>query len=162
MPSAIRIEGLDDCLRCLDKAPENVVKMVNTALRTASRKTARGIRAKMPFTFGRLVRYKVFKGQITGDTNALVGLFNKGKRNGDDSSYIPDWFKAYWMNYGTLKHRDQDHHFLYPIRGNRKRRNNEGQLPQKFFEAAVAGWEGPFFENFAQSMKEQENKLYDR
>ena len=45
---------------------------------------------------------------------------------------------------------------------NRKRRNNEGQLPQKFFEAAVAGWEGPFFENFAQSMKEQENKLYDR
>ena len=150
MPSAIRIEGLDDCLRCLDKAPENVVKMVNTALRTASRKTAKGIRAKMPFTFGRLVRYKVFKGQITGDTNALVGLFNKGKRNVDDSSYIPDWFKAYWMNYGTLKHRDQ------------KRRNNEGQLPQKFFEAAVAGWEGPFFENFAQSMKEQENKLYDR
>ena len=75
MPSAIRIEGLDDCLRCLDKAPENVVKMVNTALRTASRKTAKGIRAKMPFTFGRLVRYKVFKGQITGDTNALVGLF---------------------------------------------------------------------------------------
>lgn len=157
-----KIEGLDDCLRCLDKAPENVVKMVNTALRTASRKTAKGIRTKMPFTFGRLVRYKVFRGQITGATNALVGLFNKGKRNEDGSSYIPDWFKAYWMNYGTLKHRDQGHHFQYPIRGDRKRRNNEGQQPQKFFEAAIAGWEGPFMEAFERAMQDQQEKLYDR
>lgn len=162
MAAAFRIEGLEDCLRCLDEGPENAAKMVNAALRSASRRTAKQIRTKMPFTFGRLVRYKVFVGAITGDTNALVGLFNHGKRNANGTSYIPDWFKAYWKNYGTLKHRDENHHFLYPIRTGRARRNNEGQMPERFFEEAINGWEKPFFENFSQAMKEQENKLYDR
>lgn len=162
MPAAFRIEGLDDCFRCLDMAPENAVKMVNTALRTASRKTAKQIRMKMPFTFGRLVRYKVFKGKITGDTNALVGLFNNKKREKNENKEVSDWFKAYWKNYGTLRHRDPDHQFLYKIRWERPKRNKEGQLPERFFERAIVGWDVPFFESFAESMKDQENKLYDR
>lgn len=162
MAEMYRIEGLDDCLRCFDAAPENALKMVDKALREASKRTSRTIRQKMPGTFRRLVRYKVFRGSVTGNRNALVGLFNK-KQKANGSSEIPDWNKAYWKNYGTLTRRDPDHVFQQPVKRNvRGRRNNVGQMPEKFFEKAIAGWEEPFFEAFEQSMKKQEQKLYDR
>lgn len=161
MATVTHIEGLDDCLRFCDKLSENALKMTATAMREASKKTARQIRQKTPQRFRRLVKYKVFKGQVTGNTNALIGLFNKRQKK-NASKEIPDWFKAYWKNYGTLKHRDPSHKFDEPIKKNARRRNNEGQPAENFFEGAVAGWEGPFIEAFNRSMKEQENKLYDR
>jgi len=161
MAGSISIEGLDDCLRCLDAAPANLVKMTRTAMRDASKATSRQIRQKTPARFRRLVRYKVFKGQVSGNLGALVGLFNKGKTNG--SSQVADWFKAYWKNYGTLTRRDQSHHFQQPVKRRvRGRRNNIGQPAEKFFEDAIAGWEGPFMDAFSKSLKEQENKIYDR
>ncbi len=162
MAEVAYIEGLDDCLRCLDQAPENVVKMTKQALREAGKKTSRQIRQKTPQRFRRLVKYKVFKGRTSRDMNMLVGLFNKGQsKNGN--SEIPDWFKAYWMNYGTLMRRDPGHHFEQSVKRNvRNRRNNVGQPAEKFFESAKAGWEGTFMESFRQSMKDQEDKLYDR
>lgn len=161
MPKVTHIEGLDDCLRFCDKLPENALKVTATALRDASKVTARQIRQKTPQRFRRLVKYKVFKGQITGNTNALIGLFNKRQKK-NASKEIPDWFKAYWKNYGTLTRRDPSHKFDEPIKKHVKRRNNVGQPAENFFEGAIAGWEGPFMEAFNQSMKEQENKLYDR
>ena len=161
MPGVSRIEGLDDCLRFCDKLPENVLRVTTTAMREASKKTARKIRQKTPQRFRRLVKYKVFKGQVTGNMNALIGLFNR-RQKANGSNRIPDWFKAYWKNYGTLKHRDPSHKFDEPIKKNARRRNNEGQPAENFFEGAIAGWEGPFMEAFNQSMKDQENKLYDR
>ena len=162
MPQLIHIEGLDDCLRCMDAAPANALKMTQTALREASKKSARQIRQKTPQRFRRLVKYKVFKGQVTNNQNALVGLFNKKQtKNGSDD--VSDWFKAYWKNYGTITKRDQSHHFDSPVkRGTRSRRNNVGQSHENFFEAAIAGWEGPFMEAFEQSMAEQQDKLYNR
>ena len=162
MAQLIHIEGLDDCLRCMDAAPENALKMTSTALREASKKSARAIRQKTPRRFRRLVKYKVFKGQITNNQNALVGLFNK-KQMTNGSSDVADWFKAYWKDYGTLTKRDQQHTFDTPVKRRvPRRRNNVGQPHENFFEAAVAGWEGPFMEAFEQSMAEQQEKLYDR
>ena len=156
------IEGLDDCLRCMDAAPQNAVKMAQTAMREAAKKSARTIRQKTPRRFRRLVKYKVFKGQETKNYNALVGLFNK-KQTTNGSSEIPDWFKAYWKNYGTLTRRDPSHTFDSPVKQRvPRRRNNIGQPYENFFEGAIAGWEGPFMDAFEQSMAEQQEKLYDR
>ena len=162
MPQLIHIEGIDDCLRCMDAAPANAVKMTQTALREASKKTARKIRQKTPQRFRRLVKYKVFKGQITMNTNALVGLFNK-KQTNNGSDQVADWFKAYWKNYGTLTRRDPQHVFDRAVKRRvPRRRNNVGQPYENFFEGAIAGWEGPFMEAFEQSMTDQQDKLYNR
>lgn len=162
MAKLVHIEGLDDCLRCLDAAPKNALSMTQTALRDASKKSVRIIRQKTPQRFRRLVKYKVFKGQITNNMNALVGLFNKGQsKNG--SSEVSDWFKAYWKNYGTLTRRDPEHIFDQAVKRRvMRRRNNVGQHHENFFEGAIAGWEGPFMDAFEQSMAEQQEKLYDR
>ena len=161
---AYKIEGLDDCLRCLDAAPDNVVKITKAAMREAAKKTTRSIRQRLPKQFWRrLVRYKMSKGQLTQNSYVLMGLFNKGKKNADGGSYIPDWFKAYWQNYGTLKHRDPSHHFDFPEKGaTRNRRNNEGQQATGEFEAAIAGWEEEFMQTFEDEMVKQQEKLYDR
>ena len=161
---AYRIEGLDDCLKVMDTAPDNVVKMTKAAMREAAKKTTRSIRQRLPKQFWRrLVRYKMSKGQLTQDSYVLMGLFNKGKKNADGSSYIPDWFKAYWQNYGTLKHRDPSHHFDNPMKaGTKRRKNNEGQMPTGEYETAIAGWEGEFMATFEDEMVKQQDKLYDR
>ena len=161
---AYRIEGLEDCLKCMDKAPENVLKMTTASMREAAKKTTRTIRQRLPKQFWRrLVRYKMSKGQLTQDSYVLMGLFNKGRKNADGSKYIPDWFKAYWANYGTLKHRDPSHDFDYPVKADTKRRkNDEGQMPTKEFEAAIAGWEGEFMQTFDEEMEKNQDKLYDR
>lgn len=161
---AYTIEGLKDCLKCMDAAPDNVVKMTKAAMRAAAKKTSRSIRQRLPKQFWRrLVRYKMSKGDVSQNIYVLMGLFYKGKKNADGSSYIPDWFKAYWQNYGTLKHRDPSHRFDYPVKaGTTRRRNNEGQMATGEFETAIAGWENEFMATFEDEMVKQQDKLYDR
>lgn len=162
MAKVFKIEGLDDCIKCIEHAPENVLKMTKASMKDAGKATATLIRQRTPSRFRRLVGYKVSKGQLSGNTYALVGYFSKGKKKNSNSE-IPDWFKAYWKNYGTLARRDRSHNFSYPVKNNvRRRRNNLGQPANNFFESAIGGWERQFLEKFRESMKRQEQKLYDR
>ena len=156
----VKIEGLEDCLRCMDAAPANVVKITKDALKSAAKVTRKQIRQNTPKRFQRLVKYTLRK-QQDGTQSLFIGLFNNGQTK-NQSSDIPDWFKAYWKNYGTLKHRDPAHKFKYPIRTERKKRNWEGQQAEHFFEGAIAGWEGPFMNAFEQAMADKQDKLYDR
>ena len=155
----VKIEGLDDCLRCMDAAPGNVKKITKTALRDAAKVTRKQIKMATPRRFQRLSGFKLKT--INGEQSLWIGLFNKDGQM-KKGAPIPDWFKAYWKNYGTLKHRDPSHKFSTPIRMNRKKRNWEGQPHENFFEGAIAGWEGPFIHAFEQSMADQQEKLYDR
>ena len=59
--ASITIEGLDDCIKCLDRAPDNLLKMSRKAMREAAKPTARVIRQQTPKRFRKLVRYKVVK-----------------------------------------------------------------------------------------------------
>ena len=119
------ITGLDDALKCFDRAPSNLLKVVKQALRDGGKQAAKEIRKAMPRRFKRLVACKVVKGSVSGDWSALVGAFNKAKSGTNEPD---DWFKAYWKNYGTLTHRDKSHKFDYPVKHlNRKRRNEVGQ-----------------------------------
>ena len=155
----VKIEGLDDCLRCMDAAPENAKKMTKKALRDAAKVTRRQIKMKTPKPFQRLTGFKLKT--VNGQPSLQIGLFQKDGQM-KKGAPIPEWFKAYWKNYGTLKHRDPSHKFDNPIRKERKKRNWEGQPHENFFEGAIAGWDGPFIEAFEQSMADQQDKLYDR
>lgn len=45
---AINIEGVEDCIRMFEKAPENMMKISQKAMREASKATAKQIRQGIP------------------------------------------------------------------------------------------------------------------
>lgn len=163
----ITISGLDDCLKFFDNAPENLVKATRKSLKDASKTTSKMLRNRIPKRWRNLVKYKVTN---KGHLNAVFGLFNTKLAQGHQNpkgAPIPDWFKAYWLNYGTLSNRDPEHHFQQPVKHRKtaaaiNRRNTTGIRPRNFFEAALPGWEGVFFQEFQKSLKKQENELYAR
>ena len=164
----LSITGLDDCLRWIDKMPENCVKATQVALRDASKAATKNIRARTPARWRRMVKYKV-KMLMDGKLNAAMGLWNGHQQQGhlNPKAPIDDWFKAYWANYGTLSHRDPNHQFVKPIKpassaAGKRRKNNVGQKPQNFFEAAVEGFEETFVEAFEKSLAKQESTFYER
>ena len=158
------ITGLDDALKCFDRAPSNLLKVVKQALRDGGKQAAKEIRKAMPRRFKRLVSSKVVKGSVSGDWSALVGAFNKIQSGTDEPS---DWFKAYWKNYGTLTHRDKSHKFDYPIKPDhwaaaKRRRNNVGQPHENFYDGAIGPAQDAFLRAFQDSVKRQEDKLKER
>lgn len=165
MRQAIRIEGVDDCLRLLDNVPANALKICRKTFRTAAKETSRHIRKSIPKRFRRLTRYKVGKTAM-GNIYARIGLYNKKESSGHQpqgGDPVFDWFKAYWANYGTLSRRDPTHHFQYKVKPKSKnRRQSVGQPPQRFFEKAINGWEDVFVDTFQKEVKKNESDLYKR
>ena len=165
MAENITISGLEDCLRWMDKAPENCMKATRNAMRAAGKKTATKIRRGMPKRWRRLVKSSVDKNR-DGTLSALIGLFNGKQRQGHQNPKgqpVDDWFKAYWANYGTLTQRDPNHNFKEPVkRGSSRRRNDIGQSHQNFFEAASAGYADVFVEEFETALANQEQIFYER
>jgi len=159
------ITGLDDCLKCFDNAPGNMLKLVRKALKEGGKEAAKEIRKVTPRRFKRLVSYKVVKGTLSGDYSALVGAFNKVKSG---TSEPDDWFKAYWKNYGTLTKRDRDHKFDYPVKpahwaAAKRRRNNVGQPHENFYDGAVNGpAQTAFLRKFEDCIKSNEDYLKER
>ena len=146
-------------MRRLDRLPGNALKETEKAMMEAARPVAKKIRSGMPKEFRRLIKAKLVKGErrITGNAAVIVGAF-KGKKLSDKD--VPQWFKAYWQNYGTLTHRDPGHEFVYPVKkGSRKRRNNVGQPHMNFFDEAVQGWEQMMYDGFVAAMKRRESEL---
>ena len=160
MATQTYITGLDDCLKCFDQAPKNLLKVVKQALKDGGKQAAKEFRRAMPRRFKRLVSNKVVKGTVSGDYAALVGAFNRVKGGTNEPD---DWFKAYWKNYGTLTKRDKEHKFDYTIKKlNRRRRNEVGQDHENFYDGAVAPAQQAFIRAFQDSVKAQEDKLKER
>ena len=160
MATQTYITGLDDCLKCFDQAPKNLLKVVKKAMKDGGKQAAKEFRKVMPRRFKRLITNKVVKGSVSGDYSALIGAFNRVKSGTDEPD---DWFKAYWKNYGTLTRRDPNHKFDNPVkRLNRKRRNEVGQAAENFYDQAVAPAQRAFIRAFQDSLKQQEDKLKER
>lgn len=164
MPQAIRIEGVDDCLKMFDNAPENSLKICRKAFKSASRATAKHISKGIPKRFRKLVRPKVGK-TATGNIYARIGLYNgkqaSGKQPKDGKTF--DWFKAYWANYGTLSRRDPSHHFEYKIKPkSRYRRQSVGQPALNFYDRSIVGWEDVFTSEFEKTFNSSSEELYNR
>ncbi len=159
MSMSIRIEGLDDCLKALDRLPENALRMTEASLKEAAQPVAKMMRSKMPQRFRKLIKSKVIKAErrMNGNSTAIIGTFKRRKQSDKE---VNDWFKMYWQNYGTLSHRDPGHEFVFPIKkGNRRRRNNVGQDHLNFFEAAAEGWDKMMYNNFIAALKKRDKEL---
>ncbi len=158
MPLSIRVEGLDDCLKALDRLPENALRMTEAALKEAAQPVAKRMRSKMPARFRKLIKSKVIKAErrMNGNSTAIIGAF---KRRKQDEKEVNDWFKMYWQNYGTLSHRDPGHEFVFPIKKGKRRRNNVGQDHLNFFEAASEGWDQMMYNNFIAAIKKRDKEL---
>ena len=176
MANLYHIEGLDECIRSMDKAPEYMVKVAKAAMKAGGKKGARILRQRTPARWRRLVAFKLSRGVITQDTYLMIGYFNKDRKKAKHD-YIPDWFKAYWKDYGTLARRDPNHEFSYPVKekvttynddGSEKyrsfaqkyRRNDKGQFPEHIFEEAIESWEEGVYDAFCEYMKEHEDELW--
>ena len=157
MAIVMTIEGLADYLRTLDDAPQTLVKCVRKAMRKAGSELARDIKSGTPQSFRPLVKCKVVKARISRNLSSAVGLY-KDKTTGRE---IPEWFKAYWKNYGTLQRRDPSHRFDRPIKPDgtvaaRNRRNRVGQYNENFFEETLpSGWESKYVNTFTREMRSQ-------
>lgn len=147
-----KVEGLKEALAGIEGSPERLQKILRKAFQEGGKAASRSVRQRTPKRWRKLVRYKVEK-SIEGDSSALVGYFNSSRGTRGKGDDMPDWFKAYWKNYGTLKHRDPGHVFDNPIKPNVKRRNNEGQHPENFFETAMERMEDAFIETVEQVLQ---------
>ena len=161
MSKAIRIDGVEDVLRMFDGAPKELQKAGRKAMASAGRKVAAKLKRRIPPRWKRLIRSKANMSR-SGNLYAVMGLYNGHESQGrqPDGKKVSDWFKAYWSNYGTLARRDPGHRFDYPVKsrrsaGGRLRRNDMGQFPERFFEAAAGGWENVFLDGFKDSLKKQ-------
>lgn len=164
MAKGVHIEGVEECLRMLDKAPENALKICRKAMKAGSKAVATQIRKGVPRRWRRLVRSKVGK-LPDGNLYARAGLYN-GKQVGGNQpkeGQTWDWFKAYWANYGTLSRRDPSHQFRYKVKPKSKsRRQDVGQPAQNFFEAASEGWQDVFVRTFENEVERNKDEIYGR
>ena len=154
----IQVDGLKEALAAIDDSPVRLKKILDKAFREGGKAAARSVRMRTPKRWKKLVRYKVEK-SLAGNTSALVGYFNSSRGSRGKRKDMPDWFKAYWKNYGTLTHRDPTHNFDYPIKPNVKRRNDVGQPPERFFEAAMERMEDAFIRTAEDVLKANEDKI---
>lgn len=126
------VKGADALLKKLDAMPREAEKIALRAMREAGKEAARVQKQVTANYWPGLVKSSAHKDAF-GKPYVSVGYQSRTKK-GARGADIPDWFKAYWMNYGTLKHRREDiHKFQRKIR-NVKRRNNEGQPAKLFFQ----------------------------
>lgn len=155
------LEGMKEALAAIDDAPDRMKKIVAKAFREGSKAASKAVLCKTPRRWKKLVRAKVEK-SLRGNTSALVGYFNtsRGARKEDDNSNnIPDWYKAYWKNYGTLLSRDTKHKFDNPIREGVERKNKWGQAPEWFFESAMHRMEDAFMQKVEEVLAANEDKI---
>lgn len=163
MARGVRIEGVEDCLKMFENAPENALKVCRKGMRKGSAAVAKKIRAGVPKQWRKLVKYKVGK-LPNGELWARAGLYGaKLAKGASDDDPAFKWFKAYWANYGTLSRRDPSHQFQYKIKPKSKyRRQSVGQPAQHFFEGSLSGWDDAFVAAFGAEVKKNEDELYDR
>lgn len=157
--SGIRIEGLEDTLKYFDEAPDKLLKLSQKASREGAKAVGKKLRSGLPKNFKKLTKYKVKK-TGSGELSITIGLYNNQGR----PEKAPDWFKAYWLNYGTLEGRDPSHHFSNAIKRRhtsaaKNRRNKEGIQARNFYEGAIRGWEDVFIRAFEEALKKNEDDL---
>lgn len=160
MAQFVKLVGYDDCMRGLEKFPSRVLKATKDSMRMAGRKAAAELRKTTPAGFRKLVKSKLLKGKLAQNAYVTIGLYKAKDVKGD----VNDWFKAYWKNYGTLTHRDPNHHFKNPIKPDntmaaKSRRNRVGQPRKNFYEAGLPAAVAMFQKTFEEQMTKQSNDL---
>jgi len=163
MADSIRIEGLKEMQKSLEMTYKEMEDIVVKAMRSAARPVARQVKSRLgseDFRF--LVKSKVIRGRKTrsGYPTAVIGMFKSKVRKSDDDRTIPNWFKAYWKNYGTLSRRSPSHQFVKPIKP-KSRGKQGGVMPRNFFDQALnsVDWQSKVRSGFKKNLIKQLDKM---
>ena len=142
------ITGVEEAERVLKEYPFEAEKIVKKATRVAGNVMRRRIRTAMPnAAFKKAVTLKI---ESKKAIRAKAGLF--GKARGKE---VPVFFKAYWLNYGTLRGRNPSHKFANGIKKRGKIAN--GIKHRDFFEAGTANMADELERAFIESIDKQTN-----
>lgn len=170
MIAKIEITGLNDVLRTFEQAPPEMRKVVKKAMTASARKTSRTLKSRTPKRWRNLVGYAVWQSKKTGAIGARLGYYSsknsrRGQNKNPDLGRAYDWYKSYWLNYGTLAGRDPAHAFQRGIKprhyaASRRRRNRSGIPHKNFFETAVSGWDRIYFEEFKRQMDKLQTEAF--
>lgn len=152
-----KVQGMKEALAGIDGAGDRLERILKKAMTEGGKAAARAMKGKTPKRWVKLVRYKVGKA-LTGGSTVRIGYY--GTRGAKTrTSEIPDFFKAYWKNHGTLSRRDPEHKFDYPVKPNVERRNDVGQYPEKFFEEAIRGIEEVFVDKVEEVLNANKDNI---
>lgn len=156
----VQIEGLDECYSWMERSPKNALKLTKKASQAGAKAMIKLIKADTPSQYRKLIRYKVDKNR-SGEIETFAGLFNNAPRN-TSGKEIPEWFKAYWDNYGTLTHRSSAHQFKFAVKKTAKRKNNVGQDSQGWFDEHNGQLTERFMSAFEDYLVKHENDFYEK
>lgn len=155
-----KLEGVQETLRALDKAPENMQKLVKKASAAAGRKCAGTIKQSLTEPRWKNLVRSTTKKYRSGKILTTFGLIDRKEVSGHQplagGDPVFDWSKAYWINYGTLKGRDPNHNFKTPIK---KRNKGTGIIARRFFEAASDGILDVFEREFTKYIDKNIDKI---
>ncbi|WP_270487822.1 HK97 gp10 family phage protein [Butyricimonas synergistica] len=146
------LKGFDDVLRLLNDYPNEINKIAKAALRKAIAPLVKNIKSVNPIK-GSKIKIKPLKGMNPGLKFGYFGEVGNGNRLA-----ISPWFKAYFLNYGTLKRRHPNHEFSNPVRF-RKTKQRAGIRPRLFFEKSVEGKEQQVYDRFVEYLVDGVNKF---
>lgn len=170
MTSKIEITGLNDVLKTLEQAPPEMRKVVKKAMTASARKTSQTLKSRTPKRWQSLVGYAVWQSRKTGAIGARLGYYSsknsrRGKNKQPDLGRAFDWYKSYWLNYGTLAGRDPSHTFKNGVKPRHyaaaRRRTNRSGIPHRnFFEKAINGWDQIYFQEFKRQMDKLQKEAF--
>ncbi|MBR5979434.1 MAG: hypothetical protein IK029_01430 [Oscillospiraceae bacterium] len=164
----MKIEGTKEACAFLEAYPKETKKIISKALRYAVNPVAKKVKSAVPYPkWQTLVRVKANESKVTGRLYAVAGMLDNGQSSVKGG--ITDWFKAYWMNYGTLQRRDHAHKFVRGPRG-KNSRNKMGQPNPKgkaqqyyhFYDKAVDGMDVDLTNRFLKSIERQHEQLLNK
>lgn len=170
MASYENIEGADELLEILSFDRRKFNAVAKKCFQEAARATAKKIRSDVPSRWKRLVKGKSYIAP-DGTVASGYGLSYKPKQfNGSKpkkGEQIPDWFKAYWKNYGTLEGRDPSHQFRTPVKKSstnaaERRRNRSGEKAENFFEDAIRDHEKTFNDAFHKAVDKRKDEFFEK
>ena len=149
------LKGFDDVLRLLNDYPNEINKIAKAALRKAIAPLVKDIKSNNPIK-GVKIKMKPLKGM---NPSLKFGYF--GEVGSGDRLAISPWFKAYFLNYGTLKRRHPSHLFQNKVRF-RKTKQRDGIRPRLFFDKAVEGKEQQVYDRFVSFLVDGVNKFLEQ
>lgn len=153
MSSSARIEGVEDAIRVLEEYPNKINSAVKRAMRNSIKPLLIEIKNSTHKRHRRLVKSKFLKAK---EPTMMFGLF--GEKALPNGRAIPDWFKAYWKNYGTLARRDSGHKFVFK-RKNITEKWKGGIAPSRAFDKVIEGKESVIEARFVSEIIKEAEKL---
>lgn len=158
-----KIEGTAEAVEFLRRYPLEANGMIKKALSAAGRPIANAIRRQTPYqAWRKMVRTRVRMSRKMKRLYMTSGYheIKRGlKRKANGKLEISDWYKAYFMNYGTRERRDLDHKFDKAEAGTKKNRNMRGQFGLNFYDKAISDLEAQVKQKFTTTIERMHEEL---